>query len=63
MIKHPNIVFFVGFSFNIKILKIIVITTLNLSIGATIDTFPIEIAAKKHNHDKPVAIPDKIKKI
>ena len=39
-----------------------VMTTLNLSIGATMDTFPIEIAAKKQSHDNPVAIPDMIKK-
>lgn len=62
MIRHPMIVFFVGFSFKIRKLKIIVITTLNLSIGATMDTFPNEMAAKKHNHDKPVAAPDKMRK-
>lgn len=46
MIIQPMIVFLVGFSFKMSILKITAITTLNLSIGATIETFPSEIAAK-----------------
>lgn len=46
MIAPPTIVCFLAFSFKITKLKIIVITTLNLSIGATTETLPIASAPK-----------------
>lgn len=44
--RPPIIVFLESFSFNRRTPRMIVNTVLNLSMGATMDTLPIEIAPK-----------------
>jgi hypothetical protein len=58
----PIIVCLVGVSFKMIKLRMIVITTLALSMGTTLDTSPICIALKKNNQDKPVVKPESIRK-